>query len=281
MKKSLLLGLMVFVLVLAASLSCYTVSQVQTAIILELGRPVTVVSAPGLHFKLPWQNAIWFDARILDYDARAREILTSDKKTLLVDNYAKWRITDPLKFYQSVRTMDGALQRLDDVIYSELREALGRYSMTEVVSAKRAAIMTEVTERSSRLISEYGIEVVDVRIKRTDLPEQNQKSIYNRMSAERKRQAKQYRSEGEEEAAKIRSEADRERTVILAEARREAEVLLGQGDAEAVRIYADAYGADPDFYAFSRSLEAYASGLKGRTRMVLTPNAHGFFQYLP
>ncbi|AGW13422.1 protease modulator HflC [Megalodesulfovibrio gigas] len=280
MKKLFILGLTAFVLIVVASMSLYTVSQVQTAIILEFGKPIGEAKAPGLHFKLPWRNVIWFDKRILDYDAKAREVLTSDKKTLLVDNYAKWRITNPLLFYQTVRTPAGALQRLDDVIYSEMREALGRYTMTEAVSTRRAAIMLEVSERSSRLIAEYGIEVVDVRIKRTDLPDQNLKSIYNRMSAERKRQAKQYRSEGEEEAAKIRSEADRERTVILAQARREAEILLGQGDAEAVRIYAEAYGADPSFYAFARSLEAYTNGLKTRTRMVLVPGS-GFFQHLP
>jgi len=280
MRSVLIIALSVFILLVVGSMSLYTVSQVQTAIILEFGKPIGEPKSPGLHFKWPWRSAIFFDKRILDYDAKAREVLTSDKKTLLVDNYAKWRITNPLLFYQTVRTPEGALQRLDDVIYSEMREALGRYTMTEVVSTKRAAIMLEVSERSSRLIAEYGIVVVDVRIKRTDLPDQNLKSIYNRMSAERKRQAKQYRSEGEEEAAKIRSEADRERTVILAEARREAEVLLGQGDAEAVRVYAEAYGADPSFYAFSRSLEAYTTGLKSRTRMVLVPGS-GFFQHLP
>ncbi len=283
MNKLLLALLGGFILFVVVLMSAYTVDETQKGIILQFGRPLGDPKGAGLHFKLPWQEVILFDVRILDYDAKPREILTSDKKTLVVDNYAKWQIIDPLTFYRSMGSTkldkSPALQRLDDIIYSELREALGRYTMTQVVSEKRDAIMQEVTERASRVINQYGIRVVDVRIKRTDLPEQNQKSIYDRMRAERQRQAKRYRSEGEEEAAKIRSQADRERTVLLADARREADVLRGEGDANATRIYAQSYGRSPEFYSFSRSLEAYEKGLSEGSRMILTPGT-GFFRHL-
>lgn len=279
MSKSLLALLLGLVLAVAVFLCTFTVDQAKQAIVLAFGKPIGEPKGPGLHFKLPWQNAVLFDSLILDYDAQPREILTSDKKTLVVDNYAKWRIVDPLTYFRTVKSKSMALQRLDEITDSELREVLGRYSMTEVVSSKRSEIMQEVTLRSSRIISKFGIEVVDVRIKRTDLPVQNQESIFNRMKAERQEEAKRYRSEGQEEAAKIRSAAERERTVILAEARRQADVLRGEGEANATRIYAESYGRSPDFYGFSRSLEAYEKGLTAGSRLILTPG-DGFFQHL-
>jgi membrane protease subunit HflC len=218
------------------------------------------------------QNVIYFDTRILVYDAQSAEILTSDKKTLVVDNYSKWRIVDPLKFYRTVRTINGAQARLDDVIYSQMRVALGRHSLTEIVSSKRSQIMGLITKRSAELIGEYGIDVIDVRIKRTDLPPENARAIFGRMRAERERQAKQYRSEGQEESAKIKSQADRDKEVILAEANRQAQVIRGEGDAEATRIYAEALKQSPDFYSFQRSLEAYKNSFHGKTRIILTPD---------
>lgn len=270
-KSSILVGFVVLLLALAMQ-SFYTVHQTQTALLLQLGKPLGEPREPGLHFKLPFiQNVIYFDTRILDYDAKPAEILTSDKKTLVVDNYSKWRIVDPLSFYQTVRTIPGAQARLEDVIFSQMRESLGRHSLTEVVSSKRQQIMEQVTAQSSKIIDEYGIKVLDVRIRRTDLPAENERAVFERMRAERERQAKQYRSEGNEESAKIRSTAERQRAVILAEANRKAEVIRGDGDGEATRIYAEALNQDPDFYSFKRSLDAYQRSFANNTQILLTP----------
>lgn len=260
--------------------SVYIVDQTEKAIVLQLGKPVSAAVEPGLHFKKPFvQNVEFFDGRILEYDANPAEILTRDKKNMLVDNYVKWRIDDPLQFYKTVRNFAGAQARLDDIIYAELRVALGRFTLTEVVNQKRALIMGEVTQKSAELISEYGIEVIDVRIKRTDLPPENERAIFGRMRAERQRQAKRYRSEGGEEAAKIKSTADRERLVILADAERESSVLRGEGDAEAVALFADALKKSPEFYEFKRSMEAYEKSFQGNTKLIFTPSGE-FFRYL-
>ncbi len=253
--------------------SMYIVDQTEKAIVVELGKPVGGAKGPGLHFKKPFiQKAIHFDARIRDYDAKPAEILTEDKKTMIVDNYTKWRIVDPLQFYRTVRTEAGAIARLDDIIYSQLRAALGNYTLIEVVNQKRQEIMAQVTKASSELIKEFGIEVVDVRIKRTDLPPENEKAIFGRMRAERERQAKQYRSEGREEGVKIKSGADKDRVLIIADAERKAAILKGEGDAEATRIYNEALTRSPDFYDFKRSLEAYEKAFKDNTRVLLTPD---------
>lgn len=261
--------------------SMFMVDQTERAIVLELGKPVgDKPLGPGLHFKLPFiQNVVFFDSRILNYDAEPAEILTRDKKNMVVDNYTKWRITDPLLFYRTVRSIPRAQARLDDIIYSEIRVALGNYTLIEIVSGKRGQITQEVTTKSNALVSEYGIEVMDVRIKRTDLPAENARAIFGRMRAERERQAKQYRSEGQEESSKITALADRERSILQADARRQASVLRGEGEAEAIRLWADALGRDPEFYAFQRSLEAYEKSLKENSKVVLTPDSP-FFKYL-
>lgn len=264
--------LLVIVLALASQ-SFFVVHQTEKALVLQLGDPVDKVFGPGLHFKLPFiQNVVLFDARILDYDARSAEALTSDKKAIVLDNYARWLITDPLQFYRSVRTIPRAQARLDDVVYSQLRAQVGRHTLTEVVSSNRSRIMADVTRRTSDIMKEYGITVVDVRIKRTDLPPENQRAIFGRMRAERERQAKQYRSEGVEESLKLRSEADREQAVILAEANRRSSVIRGEGDAQAAQTFADAFTKSPDFYAFQRGLEALRKGLANNTRIVLSPD---------
>ena len=264
-----LIGL-VIVLVLIGSQCVFVVNQTEKALVIQLGDPVDRVYGPGLHFKIPLiQTVVRFDARVLDYEARAAEALTSDKKTIVLDNYARWRIIDPLQFYRSVRTIPGAQARLDDV-YSQLRAQVGRHSLTEVVSSKRSGIMADVTRRASDIMKEYGIEVVDVRIKRTDLPAENQRAIFGRMRAERERQAKQYRSEGVEEATKLRSDADRERAVILAEANRRSSVIRGEGDATAARVFAEAFSRDPNFYKFQRGLEALKKSFEQNTRIVIT-----------
>ena len=268
-----LIGLII-ILVLIGSQSIFIVNQTEKALVIQLGDPVDKVFGPGLHFKIPLiQTVVRFDARVLDYEARAAEALTSDKKAIVLDNYARWRIIDPLQFYRSVRTIPGAQARLDDVVYSQLRAQVGRHSLTEVVSSKRSGIMADVTRRASDIMKEYGIEVVDVRIKRTDLPAENQRAIFGRMRAERERQAKQYRSEGEEESTRIRSDADRQRALILAEAAREAQMERGKGDAQAAAAYAEAYSKSPEFYAYQRWLEAMRKSFKDNSKMVLTNEA--------
>lgn len=263
--------LVLLVLAVAASQTLFTVHQTQRALVLQLGEPLQRVYGPGLHVKIPFiQNVAYFDARVLDYEARSREAFTVDKKAIVLDNYARWRIIDPLQFYRTMRSIPGAQARLDDVVYSQLRALVGAYTLTEVVSSHRAVIMKEVTNKVSALMHNYGVEVLDVRIKRTDLPTENQRAIFGRMRAERERQAKQYRSEGEEESTRIRSDADRQRAVILAEAARAAEVERGKGDAQAAATYAEAYNKAPQFYAYQRWLTTLRASLKDHSRMVLS-----------
>ncbi len=272
--SSLLIAALAFAAVVAAVQTVYVVDQTETAIVLQLGKPTGDAKGPGLHAKIPFiQNVIFFDARLLEYDAKAAEILTLDKKNMVVDNYARWRIADPLLFYRTLRTVGRANARLEDIIYAELRVALGRYTLQDVVSDKRAAIMAEVAKKSSALLAPYGIDVVDVRIKRTDLPPENAQAIYGRMRAERERQAKLYRSEGWEEMEKIKSGADKDRAIILAEAERQAEVARGAGDAQAAAVWAEAVSKSPDFFAFTRTLEAYRKTLGHNTRIFLTPES--------
>lgn len=271
------IGIAVFIL-----LQCvFMVDQTERAIVLQLGKPVGNADyEPGLHFKLPFvQNVIFFDSRVLEYDAPAAEILTQDKKNMVVDNFSRWRIVNPLVFYQTVRNVQGGLSRIDDIVYSQLRESLGRYTLTEIVAVERSTIMDEVTTKANVLLGEYGIHIIDVRIKRTDLPQENQLAIYGRMKAERERQAKQYRSEGREEATKITTLADRQRAVILADARRAAEAARGEGEAAATAVYAQALSQDPDFYEFVRTMDAYKKTMKDQTQFVLTPQSE-YFKYL-
>jgi membrane protease subunit HflC len=273
-KTTIIIAAVIILAAFVLTSAAFTVDQTQQAIVIQLGRPVTGKLGPGLHFKLPLiQTVVFFDARILDFDAKPEEITTTDKKYMNVDSYTKWRITDPLTFYTKVRTTQGARARLDDIVRSQLRVALGRYTLIEVVSHKRQEIMDAVTERSRELLQSYGIDVLDVRIKRTDLPAENARSIYGRMKAERERQAKQYRSEGQEASAKIKANADKERAIILADARKQSEIIRGEGDAQATKVYADALGQSPDFYEFTRSLDAYRRGFEKNTRFILTPKS--------
>lgn len=272
-KSSILVFLLLGVVILLQQ-SLFIVQQTQQALVIQLGHPLDKVYRPGLHMKLPFiQNVVYFDARILDYDARPAEALTSDLKSMVLDNYARWKIVDPLRFYRTMRTEANAQARLDAVIYSQIRAHIGRHTLTEVVNDKRTAIMDSVTEKTSQQMNEFGIKIVDVRIKRTDLPAENQRAIFDRMRAERERQATQYRSEGSEESTKIRSEADKERALILAESNKKSQVLRGEGDAEAARIYAEAFSKSPEFFSFQRGLEALRKSLGENTRMVLTPDS--------
>ena len=258
----------------------FVVDVTQTAIVVELGKPKRTVTEPGLYVKVPFvQEVTYFDKRLLDYDSDAQDVITQDKKTLLLDNFAKWRIVDPLKVYQAFQSQRGALQRLHDIIYSELRVELGRHDLLEIVSMTRAELMRVVRDRANEKASSYGIEIQDVRVKRADLPEQNEKAVFARMQAERERQAKQYRAEGAEEAQKIRSEAEKDKEIILAEAYKESEELRGAGDAKAFRIYADAYRQDSRFFEFTRSMEAYKKTFNDKSTLVMSPDSE-FFRYL-
>jgi len=281
-KQGLIIGLLVVVgglLFLGAS-PLFVVDITQTAIVVQLGKPVRNLAEPGLYVKVPFvQEVIYFDKRLLDYDSSPQDVITQDKKTLLLDNYAKWKITDSLKVYQNFQTQRGALQRLNDIIYSELRVELGRHDLLEIVSSHRGELMKIVTQRSNEKASAYGIEIQDVRIKRADLPEQNERAVFARMQAERERQAKQYRAEGAEEAQKIRSEAEKDREIILAQAYKESEELRGTGDAKAFRIYAEAYRQEPNFFEFTRSMEAYKKTFKDKSTLVMGPDSE-FFRYL-
>jgi membrane protease subunit HflC len=252
----------------------YTVDETQQAVVIQMGKPVRTVYDAGLHFKLPFpiQTVVSFEKRILDYDASPTEILTKDKKNLVVDNYAKWKIIDPLKYYITVHDENGAQARLDDIIYSELRVQLGLHDLEEIVSTNRADLMMIVTKASNEKAIDYGIEVVDVRIKRADLPEQNERSVYERMRAERKRIANRYRSEGEEEALKIRAVTDSLKVVIMADAYKQSQILKGMAEASAIEIYAKAYGRDAEFYEFLRTLEAYKTIIDSNTVIVLPPD---------
>jgi membrane protease subunit HflC len=268
------------VLLVIASRVFYTVSETGQAVVTQLGRPVRLVRTPGLHLKVPFlQQLTFFDGRLLDYDSAPASVITRDKKSLVVDNYAKWRVSDPLKFLRTVQSEVGAQACLDDIIYSEVSEQLGLHDLAEIIANKRDPIMRAVTIGSNDAATAYGIAVVDVRIKRADLPPENAQAVYGRMRAEREREAKRYRAEGQEEALKIRAETDKQRTIMLAETYKQEQAIRGEGDAEAIRIYAQAFQQDPDFFAFVRTLEAYRKSLKGKTTLLLPPHME-FLKYL-
>ena len=268
-----------FILIAIVGLSTvFTVDETRQVVILQFGEPVRIIKTPGLYFKLPapLQVAQHFDDRLLEYDVAPEEILSKDKKSLIVDNYVRWRIIDPLLFLQTVQTEPIAKTRIDDIVYSELRRELGTHNMSEIITESREIIMEKVTRESAIATKPYGIEVVDVRLKRVDLPQNNEQSIYRRMQAERIRQANKFRSEGEEESQKIKASTDKDKTIILATAYKEAEEVKGEGEAKAVDIYARAFSKDPDFYEFYRTLETYKIILDKKTTLVLPTNSKLF-----
>ena len=268
-----------FILIAILGLSTvFTVDETRQVVILQFGEPVRIIKTPGLYFKLPapLQVAQHFDDRLLEYDVAPEEILSKDKKSLIVDNYVRWRIVDPLLFLQTVQTEPIAKTRIDDIVYSELRRELGTHNMSEIITESREIIMEKVTRESAIATKPYGIEVVDVRLKRVDLPQNNEQSIYRRMQAERIRQANKFRSEGEEESQKIKASTDKDKTIILATAYKEAEEVKGEGEAKAVDIYARAFSKDPDFYEFYRTLETYKIILDKKTTLVLPTNSKLF-----
>ena len=254
------------------------VDETEQIVILQFGKPVRTITEPGLNWKFPapFQTANSFEKRLLQYDVPPEEILSRDKKSLIIDNYVRWKITDPLLFLQTVKAIPTAKTRLDDIVYSELRQELGTHDMVEIITESRELIMNKVTIASNEETSKYGIEIIDVRIRRVDLPQQNEASIYARMEAERKRQANKFRSEGEEEAQKIRAATDRDKTVILAEAYKTAQKIRGEGEAIALDIYATSFSKDPEFYEFLKTLETYEKIIDDKTTLVLPADSKLF-----
>lgn len=262
------------VLVFVAAQAAFTIGEWEQGMVVQFGNPKRIIQEPGLYFKLPVaQNLVRFEKRVLTTDARESEYITLDKKRVLVDHVSRWRIEDPLQFYRSVRDRIRAMARLDDIISARLRQEIATHNFLDLIREKREDIMAIVTKDTRETAKTFGIEVTDVRIKRLDLPEEVQASVFARMRAERERIAKRYRAEGEEQAQQLRAAADREREVILATAYESSEKLKGEGDAEATSIYATAFGKDAEFYAFTRRLQTYEKILSNDTTLILNPDS--------
>jgi modulator of FtsH protease HflC len=260
--------------------SLFIVDQTQIALVLQFGQPRRVIRSPGLEVKRPFiENVIYYENRLLDLEPPPEEVIVSDQKRIVVDTYTRYRIADPLLFYQTVSTEAGVRARLAALVNGSLRRVLGNVTLSQLLSDQRAEIMRKIRDEMSAEGKAFGVNVVDVRIRRADLPKENSEAIYARMQSERQQQAAQYRGEGAEAAQTVRANADRERTVILAEAQRAAQKVRGDGDAESIKIYAGAFGQDKEFFGFYRSMQAYRDALNGRTTsFVLSPDS-GFFRY--
>ena len=271
---------LLLVLLIAAFGALFTVYQTQQALVVRFGEPIRIITEPGLHVKLPvFDTVIYINKRILDLENPAQEVFASDQRRLMIDAFARYRIRDPLLFYQRVSTVDGANTRLSSLLNAALRRVLGEATLIHVVRDDRAALMARVRDQLDHEARDLGIEVVDVRIRRADLPEQNSQAVYQRMQTERQRQAASIRGEGSQKSQEIRAKADRDVTVIVAEAQSKAEQTRGEGDAKRNRIFAEAFGKDPEFFAFYRSMQAYEAGLRANdTRLVLRPDSD-FFKY--
>ena len=262
--------------------SAFTVNQTQQALVLQLGDPKRTIQEPGLAFKLPFiQDVTYYEKRVLSLIPQdAQEVILSDQKRLMVDAYARYKITDPLLFYQTVRNENGARGRLEAIIDSSVRRALGNETLGPILTGQRNDITRSIGDEVNQSVVSLGIEIIDVRLRRADYPEATSQNIFNRMKSERTREAKEFRATGEEEAQKIRSAAEKTRTVIISEAQQIAQETRGGGDSEAIRIYADSFGQDAEFFAFYRSMEAYRKSFgESDTSMVLSPNS-SFFRYL-
>ncbi len=259
--------------------STFIVQQTEQAIVLRFGNPVRVINEPGLKFRVPVaETVVKYDKRVLDSDPEAEEVIASDQKRLVVDAFARYRIVDPLRFYQSVGDERGLQSRLERIINGTLRNVVGNVTLASVLSEERAKIMSEIQKQVQNEAKSFGIDVIDVRIRRADLPQANSEAIYARMKSEREREAKEFRAQGAELAQRIRARADRERTVLLADAQKQAQMLRGDGDAQQVEIWAKAANQDPEFFVFYRSMEAYRESLGGDTILVLQPDSD-FLRY--
>jgi membrane protease subunit HflC len=274
---TLILGIVVAALGILALTTLYTMHQTQQGIVLRLGNPVRTVTEPGLKLKVPFiETVTFYEKRVLNLDPPVERIILSDQKPLLVDSYARYQITDPLQFFNTVRTERELRVRLGTIVNASIRNVLGNHNLASVLSDERAEIMRQIQERVNIQAQRFGIAIVDVRLRRADLPQQASESVYDRMRSERVREAKEFRAQGFEIAQRIKAGADREATVIGAEAEREAEILRGEGEGERTRILNDAYGQDAEFFSFYRSMQAYERSLSKGTYMVLSPDSEFF-----
>ena len=281
MSKSVaILGVFALVGSIVGSSAMYTVDQTEQAMVMQFGNPQRQVSEPGLHFKTPFiQDVVFYDNRILDLDPPSGQVILSDQKRINVDAFARYRITDPLRFFQALRTEGQFRDQVGRILNSSVRNSMARNSLGDLLSGKREAIMSEIQQRLADETQDYGIEILDVRVVRTDLPPEISQNVYNRMRSDRVKEANQLRADGDKAKLEITSRADRDKVVLIAEAQRQAQILRGEGDAQRNRILGEAYGKDPQFFAFYRSMTAYRSALAaGDTNLVLSPDSD-FFRF--
>lgn len=281
MNRLIILGLAIAAVVVVAASSLFAVHQTQQVLITQFGQPIRVIRDPGLAVKVPFiQSVITFDRRLLDFDAQGQEVILGDQRRLVVDTFTRYRIIDPLRFYQTVGATEAGIRlRLGPIVSSSLRNTLGNEPLLSVLSADRARIMGEIRQRVNAEARSFGIEVTDVRIRRADLPDENTQAILSRMQSERERVAREERAQGAEQAQRIRASAERERTVLIAEAQSQSEILRGQGEQTAIRIFADAFQRDPEFFQFWRTMQAWREAFsEGDARLLLSPD-NEFFRY--
>ena len=281
LNKKFFIGALVFIIIIVFN-AIFIVRQTEQTLILQFGDPIRVIQKPGLNIKIPIvQNAIFYDIRIIEFDAEVEEVILSDQKRLLVDAFVRYKIIDPLKFYQTVGNENGFKARVTGLLSGSLRRVLGSNPLEVVLSQDRRGLMDKILDSINLEADDFGVSMIDVRIKRADLPKANSEAIYGRMRAEREKEARQFRAEGAEEAQRIRSKADKERTVILAEAQKKSQTLKGEGDGEAAKIYANTFSQDKDFFAFYRSMEAYKKAFQegdDEPTLILSPDSD-FFKY--
>ncbi len=271
---------LVGVVVILLFSAIFTVDQRQQALILQFGQPVKVIKTPGIHFKLPLlQETIFFEKRIIDLNLAEQEVIASDQKRLIINAFAKYKITDPLKFYTTVRSQQGLIGKLSGILDSSLRQVIGEATLSELLTENRADIMDKIRDIIGEESKIFGIKIIDVRISRADLPQENSDAIFARMQTEREKEAREIRANGAEESDKIRAEADKQKTIILAEAKKESDITRGHGEEEAAKIYIASYGRDPEFADFYRSMSAYREALSNsNTKMIISPDSD-FFKY--
>ena len=280
-KMKVVFGVIIAAVLIVSADSLFVLSQTEQAIVLQFGEPIREIKNPGLKLKLPFiQKVIFYDNRLLNLEPPAQEVVLNDKKRLDVDNFTRYRIVDPLKFYQTVRTEAQARSKLEEIVNSSVRKVLGRSTLQELLSSQRTEIMSDISQAVKVDAEQIGVSVADVRIRRADLPVEVLQAINARMKTEREREAKEFRATGQQEAQKIRAEAEKEQAVIIAEAEKQAQIIRGEGDKQAIEIWNSAAGVDPKFFAFYRSLEAYKNSLSGQgdTSLVLSPDSE-FFEY--
>lgn len=281
MNRSLLIsGIVIVVGALVLFSSMFIVHQTQQALVLQFGDPKRQITKPGLEFKIPFiQDVVFFERRVLDIDPPRQQVLLASQKRLDVDSYARFRIIDPLEFYKTVRNERGARAQLSGIINSTLRRVLGNETLKEILSNKRVAIMADIRQQVNAAVDRFGIEIIEVRLRRADYPKETSNNIYDRMKSEREQEAREFRAQGAEQAQQIRADADKQRTILVAEAKQKSETLRGEGDGLAIKIYADAFGQDPEFYGFYRSMLAYRKAMTDSdTTLVLSPDSD-FFRY--